>query len=138
MCSYRDLISLYQQGNNITHASCTHILPSSPGSIFTVHPLLQNHSHTVLPSPPPSLSLSLSLQCQSLLLYVSMAERDQGQLWFLLSVQGILWKQYIIGNSCQSVSPSICVPLPSPPSLVLVLHVVIHSPHSCCIQLECG
>lgn len=125
----------------------THILPSSAGSIFTVHPLLQNHSVTKpyrlsLPSLPfpPSLprSASPSPRRLSLLLYVSMAERDRGQLRLVLSVRGILWKQYITGNSCQSTSPSICVS--SPPSLqplVLVLHVVIHSPHSCCIQSEC-
>lgn len=84
------------------------VLSTTPGSIFTVHPL---PCHTPLPSIPPSilLPLSPSPDCLSLLLHVSIAERDQGQLWLVLSVHGILWKQYITGNSCQTIcifSPS--------------------------------
>lgn len=123
LCVY-NIISLLVQGNDIiphTHTTQRTDIALS-GSIFTVHPLLQNHSvtkpyHLSLPSPPFPSSLSLSLPLPplplSLLLYVSMAERDQGQLRLVLSVQGILWKQYITGNSCQSTSPSICVSSPS-------------------------
>lgn len=69
--------------------------------------------HTALLSLPPP-PRSLSHHRLSHLLYVLMAERDQGQLWLVFSMQGILWKQYITGNSCQSIPPSICVS--SPPS----------------------
>lgn len=130
-CTSRETIS----HTHLAHTYC----PSLQGQylqFILFCKITLSHCLTISPSLPfPCLPLCLSLHCQSLLLYVSMAERDQGQLWFLLSVQGILWKQYITGNSCQSISPSICV---SSPSLVLVLHVVIHSPHSCRTQLECG
>ena len=129
VCVY-NIISLLVQGNDIiphTHTYMhttqrTDIALLSQGQCLqfilfykitlsqclTISPSLPFPSLPLAPSPPLLPPLPLSL-----LLYVSMAERDQGQLRLVLSVQRILWKQYITGNSCQSTSPSICVTSPS-------------------------
>ncbi len=126
----------------ISHTQCTHILPCSPGSIFTVHPLLQTHSVTMpyrlsLPSPP---LLSLSLYPPLSPLPVTFTVRFNGWAWSkpIMAcferaghpVEALHYRQLVPIH----LSLHMCIHPSISPSLVLVLHVVIHSSHSCCIQ----
>lgn len=119
------MVSLLVQHDCFTLLFRVNIYSSSSSAKSLCHSALPSLSLS-LPSFLPSLP---SPHCLSHLLYVSMAERDQGQLWLVLSVRGILWKQYITSNSLVPLHPALhmCSLSFISLSLVLVQHVVI--PH---------
>lgn len=93
--------------------------------------------HSGSPSLPACLlSRSSSPPCLSHLLYVSIAERDLGRLWLVLSVQGHPLEAMLCWQATRAVH--MCILSSTSPSLVLILHIMIHSVCGCSIHLGCG